>query len=257
MHESIKSFQIDRLKVHIFADKSTLGHAAGVQAALQMRKMLREQDRIRIVLAAAPSQNEFLAALVTMEGIDWTRVVVFQMDEYVGLDADDPRSFRSFLESRLCVRVKPGEVHFIDPGHDRTTQWVRYGELVGQAPINLVCLGIGENGHIAFNDPGIADFDDPQIIKQVALDETSRRQQVHDGCFARLESVPKMAVTLTVPVLLGGQQLLCMVSGANKRNAVRRTLYGPLSPQCPASILRTHPDCTLLVDRDAVDDCKS
>jgi len=261
MCEPIKSLNIDNLNVLIFRDRGALGHVAAAKVANKMREILREKDRIRMVFAAAPSQNEFLEELGALKGIDWDRVVVFHMDEYVGLHPDDPRSFGTFLKSRLFLRVEPGETHFIDTIHGVDEGCISYSERILQAPIDIVCLGIGENGHIAFNDPSVADFNDPQMIKLVNLEYDCRIQQVHDGCFPSLESVPKTAVTLTIPTLISGHHLFCMVSGSNKRTAVRRTLHGPVSPECPASILRFHPDCTLFVDLDSyweiADDCES
>ena len=243
--------QVDRLAVRVYRNRQAMGAAAGAAVAGQMRGALARQPGLRMVFAAAPSQNEFLAALAAAEGIDWARVTAFQMDEYLGLPPGAPGTFGRFLADRLFDRVRPGVVHRIDPANDAAAECARYAGLLAAAPVDVVCLGIGENGHLAFNDPPDADFDDPARVKVVALSLASRRQQVHDGCFPTLEAVPTEALTLTVPALLAGAVLSCVVPGPTKRDAVRQALRGPVSPACPASALRRHPDCTLWLDADA------
>jgi glucosamine-6-phosphate deaminase len=242
------STQVDRLQVRVYADRDALGAAAGADVAAALRDLLARQARVRLVCAAAPSQNELLAALVAADGIDWSRVVAFHMDEYVGLAPEAPQRFGRFLRDRLFDRVRPGEVHLIDGNADPEAECRRYAALLAAAPIDLVCLGIGENGHLAFNDPPVADFHDPARIKPVELDAACRRQQVKDGCFPALDAVPARALTLTIPALLAGRRLFCAVPGPTKREAVRQALTGPIATSCPASILRTHPRCTLYLD---------
>ncbi len=243
------SQQVDQLRVSVFPDRFAVGRMASIQVATKMRKLLVENGRVRMIFAAAPSQNEFLDALSDEPDIDWSRVTVFHMDEYVQLPSDDPRTFANYLRTRLFDHVQPGIVHLIDASKDAQQECLHYSSLLRAAPIDIVCLGIGENGHIAFNDPGVADFTDPLYMKLVTLDVASRMQQVHDGCFMDFSSVPEQAVTLTIPALLSAQHLYCLVSGKNKHFAVSRTLTGPISEDCPASILRQHPDCTLFLDR--------
>lgn len=238
----------DQLKVRVYDQREAMGKAAAADILETMQRLLAEKERIRIVFAAAPSQNECLAALVQAEGLDWSRVIAFHMDEYIGLPPSAPQRFGNFLSRRLFDRVSPGEVHLIDGLNDPEVECDRYSRLVAAAPIDMVVLGIGENGHIAFNDPPVADFADPLWVKRVELDEACRLQQVNDGCFASLEEVPAYALTLTVPALMSGAHLFCVVPGASKRAAVQRTLQGEISEACPASILRRHPDCTLYVD---------
>jgi glucosamine-6-phosphate deaminase len=173
------------------------------------------------------------------------------MDEYIGLPADAPQRFGGFLHHELWKVVRPGAVHVIEPGDDPEAESARYAALLGRAPIDLVCLGIGDNGHLAFNDPPVADFADPRAVKVVELDEACRRQQVSDGCFATLSDVPERAITLTVPTLMAGRTLIATVPGANKRAALAAALDGPISESCPASVLRTHPACTLFADLEA------
>lgn len=249
--EPIRQMTVDRLRVKVYADRRTMGMAAGQEAAGTIRRLLEKQERVRIVFAAAPSQHEFLETLCGEEGIDWPRVTAFHMDEYIGLDEDAPQRFSRFLSDRLFDIVHPGSVNLIDGSTPAMEACAKYAALLKEAPIDLVCLGIGENGHIAFNDPPVADFQDPQTVKVVELDEACRTQQVNDGCFPDLASVPTRALTLTIPALLSGARLFCTVPGPRKREAVQRTLYGSVSEACPATALRGHPDCTLYVDRDA------
>lgn len=247
----VASEQVDKLRVCVYVDRQTLGAAAARDVAAQLRERLHQQPRVRMVFAAAPSQNEFLEALARARGIDWARVTAFQMDEYLDLPPDAPQLFGRYLSDRLFDIVKPGEVHLIDSGQAAEDECQRYASLVSAAPIDIVCLGIGENGHLAFNDPDVADFADPDRMKVVVLDLASRQQQVHDGCFTSLDAVPTRALTLTIPSLLSGRALFCIVPGPSKRAAVQQALRGPISTACPASILRRHPQCTLYLDKDA------
>ncbi|MFM8578471.1 MAG: glucosamine-6-phosphate deaminase [Planctomycetaceae bacterium] len=249
--------RVDQLDVIRHPDRAALGRAAGREIADILRQALAAQRRVRVVFAAAPSQNETLAALASAEGIEWSRVEAFHMDEYVGLEEGAPQRFARYLEERIFRRVMPGAVHLIGTGGSSSVlaaaadECRRYADVLGTAVIDLVCLGIGENGHIAFNDPPVADFHDPEAVKVVALDEACRRQQVNDGCFPSCEAVPTHAITLTIPTLLSARRMVCAVPGSTKRIAVERVLSGPVSTSCPASILRTHPACTLHVDHDS------
>lgn len=242
--------KIDRLDVEIHENRRDLGVAAARAMAEQMRTLLGRQDRVRIVFASAPSQNEFLAELRTLPGLDWDRVTAFHMDEYVGLGPEAPQSFSRFLREALFDSVRPGAFHPIDGlAPDPEAECRRYSELLNEFPIDIVCAGIGENGHLAFNDPPVADFEDPRIVKPVDLTLESREQQVHDGCFPSLDAVPKVALTLTIPALTSASHVYCMVPGPTKAQAVRETLLGPNSTACPATILRRHGSATLYVDR--------
>jgi glucosamine-6-phosphate deaminase len=242
---------VDSLKVNVYNDRRALGAAAGAEVAARIKQLLSVKHGIRIIFAAAPSQNEVLKYLSADESIDWSRITAFHMDEYNGLPLNAEQKFSRFLSERLFDQVKPGTVHLIDSSNESEEECRRYGELLLQAPIDIVCLGIGENGHIAFNDPPVADFNDPQVIKVVELDDACRQQQVNDGCFPSFEDVPTHALTLTIPALLSGSHLFCVVPGPTKRKAVERTLNGSISTECPSTILRKHPDCTLYVDRDS------
>ena len=255
--EPVRTLRVDQLDVRIFADRAALGRAAAADVAAAMQAALAERGRVRMAFAAAPSQEEFLAALVATPDLDWSRVSAFQLDDYVGLPAEAPQRFGQFLRTQLFDRMQPGQVHLIGAAaseDEATAESQRYAALLDAAPLDIVCLGIGENGHLAFNDPPVADFRDPERVKVVELDEPCRRQQVNDGCFPSLQQVPTQAITLTIPTLLSGRRLTCVVPGPTKREAVRRTLSGPIETACPASVLRTHPACTLYLDAQSYGD---
>ncbi|HET6568616.1 MAG TPA: glucosamine-6-phosphate deaminase [Rhodothermales bacterium] len=240
---------IGLLEVNVYPDRESLGRAAAEAVAAQMDALLRTREEVRMVFAAAPSQEEFLAALRARTDLDWARVRAFHMDEYLGLPPDAPQLFGAFLRERLFGRLPFKAVHYLDPSpHDPLAECARYAALLQLAPPDLVCLGIGENGHLAFNDPPVADFHDAELVKVVTLDEACRRQQVNDGCFQELESVPRRAVTLTIPALLRGRYLSVVVPGPSKAPAVRAALYDPISTRCPATVLRLHERAVLNLD---------
>lgn len=249
--EPVKTGRVDLLEYKVYGSRRDMGEAACRDAAKKLKELLAAQERVRMVFAAAPSQNEFLEALTGTEGIDWSRVEAFHMDEYIGLPEEAPQRFGRFLSDRLFGKVRPGRVELIDSSNGAEAECARYGAMLREAPIDIVCLGIGENGHIAFNDPPVADFADPEWVKPVELEEACRIQQVNDGCFAQLEEVPTHALTLTIPALMSGAHLFCIVPGPTKREAVQRTLEGEISVACPASVLRRHADCILYTDRDS------
>ncbi|MDQ0920261.1 glucosamine-6-phosphate deaminase [Paenibacillus sp. V4I5] len=249
--QEVKEHKVDQLKVKVYRNRKDLGEAAAQEAANKIRELLSSQSSVRIIFAAAPSQNEFLETLVQEKGIDWSRITAFHMDEYIGLEPHAPQKFSAFLRRSIFDQVKPGRVHLIENGDSVEKECIRYAALIQEAPIDIVCLGIGENGHIAFNDPPVADFQDRNTIKAVELEEACRTQQVNDGCFATLDAVPTYALTLTIPALMSGAHLFCMVPGKTKNAAVQQTLDGAIDTACPATILRTHPNCTLYVDLDS------
>jgi glucosamine-6-phosphate deaminase len=242
---------VDRLQVRVYLDRTAMGAAAGADVIASMKDLLAKQDRIRMVFASAASQRELLRELSEAADLDWSRITVFHMDEYLGLPSDAPQQFSMFLEEHLFRHVRPGEVHLINSGNAMDAECARYGTLIRAAAIDIVCLGIGENGHLAFNDPHVADFSDPAAVKPVVLDVASRQQQVNDGAFRTLGEVPEAALTLTIPTLMSGKRLHCVVPGATKRAAVQAALYGPIARSCPASVLRRHPACILYVDADS------
>jgi len=243
---------IDKLAVEVFPDRAAMGAAAAGAAAEALRGGIEARGGARLVLAAAPSQAETLAALSVAEGIDWSKVQAFHMDEYVGLPVDAEQRFGRWL-GRHFATPAPLAVFDPDGGADPDAEATRYAELVSQGPIDVVLAGIGVNGHLAFNEPP-ADFHTTDVVQVVALDETSRQQQVDEGLFSRLDDVPTHAWTLTVPFLLSAREIFCMVPGVAKRDAVRLTLSGSVDPFVPASALRTHPRARLFVDREAFGD---
>lgn len=240
-----------KLPVRIYDTRRNMGEAAAADVAACIRELLAVKQEIYMIFAAAPSQNEFLAALAVAPGIEWNRIHALHMDEYVGLPADAPQGFGNFLRAAIFGQVPFASVDYIGTGSDSDETCRRYAALLQGIQVDIVCMGIGENGHIAFNDPPVADFNDPLTVKKVALDETCRLQQVHDGCFARIEEVPRYAVTLTVPTMFHARYIFCIVPAPTKANAVRATVCGPVSEQCPASILRTHEHAILYTDSDS------
>ena len=247
-----KSFSVDRLQVKVFPDRASMGVAAAAEAAKTLQAAIQKQGSARIIVASAPSQNELIAGLAAAPEIDWQRVTIFHMDEYVGLPATHPASFRNYQQQHLLSRVTPAIFHGIrGETADPEVECARYSALLAEAPIDLVCMGIGENGHIAFNDPPVANFADPLKVKIVKLDEICRQQQVNDGCFPNLAAVPQHAITLTCPTLMSGRTVVCVVPGTRKAAAIATTLRGNISTDCPASILRTHPAATLFIDEAA------
>lgn len=240
-----------KLPVRIYDTRRNMGEAAAADVAACIRELLAVKQEIYMIFAAAPSQNEFLAALAATPGIEWNRIHALHMDEYVGLPADAPQGFGNFLRAAIFGQVPFASVDYIGTESDPDETCRRYAVLLQGIQVDIVCMGIGENGHIAFNDPPVADFNDPLTVKKVALDETCRLQQVHDGCFARIEEVPRYAVTLTVPTMFRARYIFCIVPAPTKANAVRATVCGPISEQCPASILRTHEHAILYTDSDS------
>ncbi|MFC5409431.1 glucosamine-6-phosphate deaminase [Larkinella bovis] len=249
---SERTFQVDQLRVNLYPNRRELGQHAARAVADKIRELQQTQERINIIFASAPSQNEFLETLAQETGLAWDRIRAFHMDEYVGLATEAPQSFGQYLKQQLFDKVSIREVFYLNgTAPDAGDECQRYSALLEQYPTDIVCLGIGENCHIAFNDPHVADFNDPQLVKLVALDLTSRWQQVHDECFETLEQVPETAITLTIPALLRGKHLFCMVPASHKAEAIQHTLVDAVSEQYPATILRTHPNTTLFIDQDS------
>ena len=246
----------DRLSVEIHEDSAAMGRAAAQVAVAHLRDVIMLKGHARVIFASAPSQNDFLKSLVDPEisdsQVDWSKVTTFHMDDYVGLRGDNVQSFRYYLRKHLLERVNVGCFYPLtaeDPDIDSAC--ASYSTLLAEEPIDMVFLGIGENGHIAFNDPAVANFDDPLLVKRVELDDICRQQQVNDGCFRSIEEVPREALTLTIPVFRQAEQLSIFVPGARKAAAVRLALRGPITPACPASILRLHPQATMYLDTES------
>lgn len=249
---TVRAFKVDNLDVEVFSDRGQLGAAAAHDVAALMRKLIAEKGRVVVVFASAPSQDDFTSALALEKGIDWGKVVAFHLDEYVGLPGDAPQAFGSYIRRHLLDAVQPGTIYFMNGNAaDPAAECRRYSELLEENPLDIACIGIGENGHLAFNDPHVADFDDPVKAKLVDLELSSRQQQVHDGCFTALEEVPTTAITMTIPAIVAAKSVFCMVPGTTKAQAARATVHDPVSTACPATILRRHECATLYLDKDS------
>ncbi len=246
------SITIDVLPVSVFETNAKVGQAAASDAAAFLRQTIYERGHANVILATGNSQLTFLEALRCTPGIDWSKVNVFHMDEYIGLEPDDPASFPAFLQRHFLNDLNPSAGAFFPvPGRRGESGCREYEELLRSNPCDLCALGIGENGHLAFNDPPYADFNDPVWVKIVQLDEASRRQQVGEGHFSDLDSVPTHAMTLTIPALLSARRVLAIVPEGRKASAVQRALHGPVETACPASILRRAAHAHLYLDRDS------
>jgi len=242
---------LGNLEVKRYDTRQRMGQAVAGDLLLTIQEMLKEQEDISIAFASAPSQTDFLESLRGLDDVPWERLHCFHLDEYIGLSAEAPQSFSRFLYDQLFDFRKPRAFHAIDGMNDPAAECVRYAALLQEKPLDIVCIGIGENGHIAFNDPHVADFNDAQSIKVVDLDLISRRQQVNDGCFAALDEVPVQALTLTIPTILSASAIFCTVPGSRKSEAIRNTVYGPIDAACPASILKTAKMCRLYLDNES------
>ena len=249
----LKEFKSDRLDVRVYDTRKSMGSAAADDVAACIRKLLSQKAEIWMIFAAAPSQNEFLEALAAEPDIEWARIHALHMDEYIGLPEDAPQGFGNFLRAAIFGKVPFASVDYIGSGGDPDEACRRYGAILDSVTVDIVCMGIGENGHIAFNDPHVADFNDPLKIKKVKLDVKCRLQQVHDGCFGDISEVPEYALTLTVPAMFKAGYLFCIVPAATKAEAVRSAVFGPVTEQCPASILRKHGNSVLYTDPDSAE----
>lgn len=247
LHEGTKG----NLTYRVFQTREEIGAHSAELAANKIKTALKEKDEVRLIFACAPSQDEMLSHLVETPDIDWSRIVGFHMDEYIGLPIDSTQWFKIYIQDHLLSKVSLKEFHFIDGTKSPEIMMAEYTRLLNEAEIDVVCLGIGENGHIAFNDPPVADFNDPFMIKEVQLDPFSRQQQVNDGCFETLDDVPTHALSLTIPALIRAKTMVCTVPGVTKTRAVNQTLTSNISTECPSTILRKHEDAYLLMDKSA------
>jgi len=240
--------KVEDLNIAIFENRSIMGASAAQMIATKINELLATQAIVNIIFAAAPSQNEVLIAL-REKNIDWSRINAFHMDEYIGLPLDAPQSFGAFLRNILFAHVGFRSVNYINGNaSDIILECERYEALLKAFPTDIVCMGIGENGHLAFNDPPVADFKDTQWVKMVDLDLVCRQQQVNDGCFETLAAVPTQALTLTIPTLMRGKHLFCVVPGKTKQQAIYNTLNQNIVELYPSTILRTHPNSILILD---------
>ena len=238
------------MMIKCFDDKKEMARVAADQAAFILRDTIQKQGKARLIAATGAAQFEFLEALTTLPAIDWKRVEMFHLDEYIGLPETHPASFCRFLKERLIQKTGMVHYHLLNGDEDPAEVIRRTGEALQSEPIDVAFVGIGENGHLAFNDPP-ADFatEEPYII--VALDEPCRRQQLGEGWFDSLADVPRRAISMSVRQILKTKQILCIVPDARKANAVKACFDGEISPLAPASILRTHPNTTVYLDKNS------
>ena len=248
----MKTFKKDKLTVEIFETRAKMGEKAATDIANKFNELINKKGEINVIWAAAPSQNDVLKSLTLNKEIKWDKINAFHMDEYVGLSKDAPQGFGNFLKEHIFGLVNFKSVNYIDvSATNAELEADRYAEILSKNKIDVVVLGIGENGHIAFNDPPVADFNDKKAVKPVKLDEICRQQQVNDGCFKSLADVPTHAITLTVPTLFNADYLFCIVPAPTKAKAVYETLNGEIDEHCPASILRKHENAKLYLDGDS------
>ncbi|HVC71107.1 MAG TPA: glucosamine-6-phosphate deaminase [Acidimicrobiales bacterium] len=249
MHGGTEVRVVEKMGVSVHPDSGALGRAAAAMAAETLRQAVSDRGVAHAMFATGNSQLEFVDALVHgTTDVPWSDVVVFHMDEYVGVGPDHPAGFQRWIRERIVEQVEPRTAHYLDGLADPPVECDRYSELLRTHLLDLCCLGIGENGHLAFNDPPVADFEDPRAVKVVELEVACRQQQVNEGHFAAIGDVPAEAVTVTIPSLLRATRVLAIVPEARKAGPVRAALLGPLSTACPASFLRTQPQVALHLD---------
>ena len=254
----MREWRVEQLTVRAYDGIDALAAGAADDAAEFLRAALAARGHANLMLATGTSQLVFLARLIDRAGpdsadpIDWSRVTGFHMDEYVGLPPTHPASFQRYMRERVAAHLPFGAFHYVNgDAPDPDAEAARYADLLVANPIDICCLGIGENGHLAFNDPPVADFDDPLVVKVVVLDDRCKQQQVGEGHFATAADVPPRAITVTVPGLLRARHALAIVPEARKAEPVRNALHGPYGIACPATYLRTQSQAVLYLDRDS------
>ena len=248
----MKEMKVDQLRVCVYENRNIMGESAAQEAIAALKALIAVKDEVNVIFAAAPSQSEFLAGLCNAEGIEWGKVNAFHMDEYVGLPVGSKGSFTNFLNEAVFNKLPFKAVYRLNgAAADPKEECARYTQLLKDHPTDVVFMGVGENGHIAFNDPHVADFNDPALVKAVSLDEKCRQQQVNDGCFASIDLVPKYAMTLTVPMLMSATYKFCVVPAPTKAWAVNETVNGAIGEACPATVMRISDNCILYCDADS------
>lgn len=243
--------QTDLLRWEVYKDRKTMGRTAAIAMAEKIRGIMAVKKSANIIFATAPSQNEFLSSLMEMKDLDWSRVNAFHQDEYIGLPDNAPQRFSAYFREHIVEKVQLGQFFVINGNANPDSECQRYSQLLEKYPVDICCGGIGENGHIAFNDPHVADFSDPLLVKKITLDEICRHQQIHDGCFEKIDDVPKLAITLTIPALMRASSVVVVVPNPTKAKAVHRALTVPVSKEFPATIYRHHPSAVLYLDRES------
>ena len=237
----IRKIKAEELLVRVFDTRADMGKAAAEHAAEMIRTVAAQKDEINIIFAAAPSQNEFLATLREMKDLPWEKINAFHMDDYIGLPADAPQGFANFLRRSIFDLVPFKKVYCMNGQNpDPQAECDRYARLLKEHPADIIFMGIGENGHIAFCDPPVADFNDPLDVKVVELEGRCRQQQVNDGCFPTLDEVPTHALSLTIPLMMRVPHMMLVAPTALKAQAIYGTVRGPITTEVPASIVRTH-----------------
>ncbi|NLX80780.1 MAG: glucosamine-6-phosphate deaminase [Proteiniphilum sp.] len=249
---NVITFYKGMLEVRIYPDREIMGLGAAKDVSLAINELLNEKEEINVIFAAAPSQSDFIKELISDESIQWERINAFHMDEYIGLDEDAPQGFGNYLKKHLFDKVPFNSVNIINGFmKDVEGECNRYAELLDKYPVDIVCFGIGENGHIAFNDPPVANFNDPKAVKVVELEMLCRQQQVNENLFDDISLVPTHAITLTIPALLRSKKMFCIVPATNKAEAVYNTLNGDIDKKCPASIIRNKKEAILYLDKES------
>lgn len=251
-----RTLQIDKLNVSVYPDSKSMGEAAADFTAETLSKTIEEKGYANLILATGASQFSMLEALKTYK-IDWGKITVFHLDEYKGISDQHPASFRKYLKERILDEVAPKKIFFLNgDAENLEKEMEEYSEQLKKHPIDIACIGIGENGHIAFNDPPVADFNDPKLVKLVTLDEDCRKQQLGEGWFPTFDDVPKEALSLTIPAIMNSKTISCVVPDERKSKAIYNTLYGEINTECPATILRTHSSTKLFLDNDSASKIK-
>lgn len=248
----LKEFDKGSAHIVVFENRAQMGTAAGKEIACRIRELQKQKQEVNIMFAAAPSQNEVLGQLLSERGIDWTAVNALHMDEYIGISSNHPAGFANFLKSKIFSKLPFKKIFCMDStASDPGMEAVRYADILKSHPLDICILGIGENGHVAFNDPGVADFEDTKLVKIVEIDERCRQQQVNDGCFDSIVQVPPRALTVTIPGLISADYMYCCVPGAAKAEAVHDLINKGISLACPASILTQKPNTNIYLDADS------
>ncbi|MDZ8241347.1 MAG: glucosamine-6-phosphate deaminase [Nostoc sp. ChiQUE01a] len=242
-------FRVDDLLVQIYNSEVEMAFSVAEITQQYLQQVLKEQDTAAVLLATGNSQLKFLDALIKLGGVDWSRITLLHLDEYLGISANHSASFRRYMRERVEKRITPKEFHYIEgDALQPVAECDRYTKLLQAQSIDLCCLGIGENGHLAFNDPAVTNFQDPYSVKLVKLDKINRQQQVNTGQFPNLETVPQYAFTVTIPTICSANKIICLAPETRKANVVKQMLQGAITTECPASILRQQPQATLFLD---------
>jgi glucosamine-6-phosphate deaminase len=249
MNNVTTSFYVNHLLVQIYQSETEMARNAAEIVQKYLCNLLETQNTITLLLATGNSQLQFLDKLINLGGIDWSKSILFHLDEYLGISADHPASFRYYLRERVEKKVLPQQFHYIEGDTlEPIAECDRYTQLLKNQPIDLCLLGVGENGHLAFNDPAVANFEDPTSVKLVKLDQINRQQQVNTGYFSHLETVPQYAFSLTIPMICQAKKIICLAPQTRKAKIIKQILQGDITPKCPASILRTQPQASLFLD---------